>query len=72
MLKLVEGNKVWLKLGKQFLIERDSKKLDWKNAKYTVKKIINLYSVKLDMSKGLNNVFYVDKLCLANADLLLS
>ena len=72
VLKLVEGDKVWLKLGKQFLTGRDSKKLDWKNAKYIIKKIINLYLVKLNTSKNLNDAFHVDKLHLANTDPLLS
>ena len=28
--------------------------------------------MKLDISKGLNDVFYIDKLCLANIDFFLS
>ena len=72
MVKFVKRDKIQLKLEKQFLIGKDNKKFDWKNIKYIIKKIINSYSVKLDMFKGFNNVFYVDKLCLINIDFFLS
>ena len=70
--KLIERDKVWLKLEKQFLTRRDSKKLNWKNTKYIIKKIINLYSMKLDISKNFNNAFYVDKLHLTNINFFLN
>ena len=72
MLKFVERDKVWLKLKKQFLTKKDNKKLDWKNTKYTIKKIINLYLIKLDISKGFNNTFHIDKLYLININSFLS
>ena len=48
---------------------RKSKKLDWKNVKYIIKKILNSYLVKLDTPKGINDVFYVNKLCAASINL---
>ena len=61
-----------MKLDKQFFTGRNNKKLDWKNAKYIVKKIINLYSVKFDIFKGVYDVFYVNKLYLTEIDLFFS
>ena len=72
MSKLVKKDKIWLKLKKQFSIRRDSKKLNWKNAKYIVKKIINSHLIKFDILSGLNNAFHVNKLRLVNDDLLLN
>ena len=71
-LKLIERDKVWLKLGKQFSIKKDNKKFNQKNTKYIIKKVINSYLIKLDISKGFNDVFHVDKLYLANIDPLSS
>ena len=71
-LKLMKKNKVWLRLGKQFLIERKSKKLNQKNAKYTIKKILNSHSIKLDILKDINNIFYINKLHTTNTDPLFS
>ncbi|KAK1918625.1 hypothetical protein P3342_001674 [Pyrenophora teres f. teres] len=42
------GDKVWLKLDKQYRTGRQSRKLDWKSAKYTVIEVIDSHSVKLD------------------------
>ncbi|KAF2174919.1 hypothetical protein K469DRAFT_769306, partial [Zopfia rhizophila CBS 207.26] len=58
------GDKVWLKL--------KNKKLDWKNAKYTVENIISLHAIKLNTPPGLNLTFHVNRLRLVSNDLLLS
>lgn len=62
------GDKVWLKLDQQYGTGRKSKKLDWKNAKYTVVKVINSHSVELDTPLGPHSVFYVDWLKLTSND----
>ncbi|KAK1912052.1 hypothetical protein P3342_012535 [Pyrenophora teres f. teres] len=62
------GNKVWLKLDKQYRTGRQSRKLDWKSAKYTVIEVIDSHSVKLDTPPGHHPVFHVDRLRLANSD----
>ena len=50
----------------------DSKKLNWKNIKYIIKKVINLYLMKFNISLGLNNAFYINKLYLINNNPLLN
>lgn len=62
------GDKVWLKLDQQYSTGRNSKKLDWKNAKYTVVKVIDSHSVELDTPPGPHPVFHVDRLKLASSD----
>lgn len=62
------GDKVWLRLNKQYSTGRQSKKLDWKNAKYTVTEVINSHSVKLYTPPGTHPVFHVDRLRLASTD----
>jgi hypothetical protein len=62
------GDKVWLRLDKQYSTGRQSKKLDWKNAKYTVVEVIDSHSVKLDTPPGTHPVFHVDRLRLASTD----
>jgi hypothetical protein len=62
------GDKVWLKLGKQFATGRKSKKLDWRSAKYTVTKVIDTHTVRLNTPPGPHNVFHVDRLRLASSD----
>lgn len=66
------GDKVWLRLGKQFATSRRSKKLDWRCAKYIVIKVIDTYIVRLNIPLGPYNVFYVNQLRLALLDPLLS
>ena len=66
--RLVIGDKVWLKLDKQLSTGRKSKKLDWRNAKYTVIEVINSHSVRINTPPGPNNVFHVDRLRLASTD----
>jgi hypothetical protein len=62
------GDKVWLKLGKQFATSRKSKKLDWRSAKYTVIEVIDTHTVRLNTPPGPHNVFHVDRLRLASSD----
>ena len=61
------GDKVWLNL-KNVRTTRSSKKLDWKNAKYTVTKIIGSHSYRLDTPPGIHNVFHSDLLHAASTD----
>lgn len=58
------GDKVWLNL-ENFRTTRQSKKLDWKNAKYTITQIIGSHNVRLDTPAGPHNVFHVDHIRLA-------
>ena len=62
------GDKVWLRLDQQYSTGRTSKKLDWKNAKYTVLEVIDSHSVKLDTPPGPHPVFHVDRIKLASSD----
>ena len=62
------GDKVWLSLGKHFRTRRTSKKLDWKNAKYTVIELIGTHDVRLNTPTGHHNVFHIDRLRLAADD----
>jgi transposase InsO family protein len=62
------GDKVWLRLDKQYSTGRESRKLDWKNAKYTVIEVVDSHSVKLDTPPGHHPVFHVERLRLANTD----
>jgi hypothetical protein len=52
------GDKVWLNL-KNIATDRPCKKLDWKNAKYTVIKLVNSHAVRLNTPPGIHNVFHV-------------
>jgi hypothetical protein len=54
------GDKVWLSLGKHFKTKHACKKLDWKNAKYSVLEVIESYNVRLDTLSGPHNDFYID------------
>lgn len=51
------GDKVWLNL-KNVRTDRPSKKLDWIHAKYTVLEEIGTHSYKLDVPRGIHNVFH--------------
>jgi hypothetical protein len=62
------GDKVWLRIDKQYSTGRASRKLDWKNAKYTVLEVIDSHSVKLNTPPGPHPVFHVDRLRLASTD----
>ena len=61
------GDKVWLKL-KNVRTQRPCKKLDWKNAKYTVKELVGPHAVRLDTPPGIHPVFHVDLIHLAATD----
>jgi hypothetical protein len=62
------GDKVWLRIDKQYNTGRESRKLDWKNAKYTVLEVIDSHSVRLDTPPGPHPIFHVDRLRLAGTD----
>ena len=55
-------------MDQQYSTGRTSKKLDWKNAKYTVLEVIDSHSVKLDTPLGPHPVFHVDRIKLASSD----
>jgi hypothetical protein len=63
------GDKVWLNL-RNIRTERPCKKLDWKNAKYTVTKLIGTHALQLNTPPGIHPVFHVDLVRLANKDKL--
>lgn len=61
------GDKVWLSL-QNIKTDRTNKKLDWKNAKYTVTGVIGSHSYRLDTPPGIHNVFHSKLLRLAATD----
>jgi hypothetical protein len=52
------GDKVWLNL-KNIATDRPCKKLDWKNAKYTITKLVNSHAVRFNTPPGIHNMFHV-------------
>jgi hypothetical protein len=62
------GDKVWLKLGDHYKTKRPSRKLDWKNSKYTVLEIVGPNAVKLNTPGRVHPVFNVNMLRLASSD----
>ena len=58
---------MWLNL-KNVTINRPCKKLDLKNAKYTVLEVISSHSYRLDTPPGIHNVFHASLLKHAAAD----
>ena len=61
------GDKVWLNL-KNVKTDRPSKKLDNKNAKFTVTEVIDSHAYHLNTPPGIDNVFHVSLLRLAGTD----
>ena len=61
------GDKVWLHL-KNIRTDRPNKKLDWKNAKFTIIELIGTHAVRLDTPPGVHPVFHVDLLRPASTD----
>ena len=59
------GDRVWLEYGRQLSNTRPSKKLDWKNAKFQVVEVISPHNVRLNVPRGIHDVFHVDRLKLA-------
>jgi hypothetical protein len=62
-----KGDKVWLSL-KNIRTKRPSKKLDVRNAKYTVLEVIGSHACRLDTPPGVHNVFNVRLLKLVATD----
>ena len=58
---------MWLNL-KNITIDKPCKKLDWKNAKYTVLKVISNHSYRLDTPPEIYDVFHASFLKRAAAD----
>jgi len=61
------GDKVWLRL-KNVTPGRPSKKLDWRNARYTVTELVGSHAYRLDTPPGIHNVFHISLLKRANDD----
>ena len=61
------GDKVWLNL-KNIKTNRPSKKLDDKNAKFTVIEVIDSHAYRLNTPPGIDNVFHVSLLRPAGMD----
>jgi hypothetical protein len=61
------GDKVWLNL-KNIKTGRPSKKLDDKNAKFTVIEVVDSHAYRLDTPPGIDNVFHVSLLRPAGTD----
>jgi len=61
------GDKVWLDL-RNVRTTRQSKKLDWKNAKYTVIEVVGSHSYRLNTPTGIHNVFHSNLLRTASTD----
>ena len=55
------GNKVQLHL-KNIHTDQPNKKLDWKNAKFTIIELISIHAVQLDTPPGVHPVFHMDLL----------
>jgi hypothetical protein len=58
---------VWLDL-RNIRTIRPLKKLDAKYAKYTIVRVVSLYTFELDTPPGIYNIFHSDKLKLAATD----
>lgn len=65
------GDKVWLSL-RNIRTDRPAKKLDAKQAKFTVTEIVGSHSYRLDTPPGIHNVFHSKLLRLASYDPLTS
>ena len=61
------GDKVWLDMSNIRTI-RKSKKLDIKNAKFTITEVISSHSFRLNTPPGIHDVFHANKLRLASTD----
>ena len=59
--RLRVGDRVWLNL-KNIITDRLCKKLDWKNGKYTVLKVISSHNYKLDTPPGIHDIFHISLL----------
>jgi len=62
------GDKVWLNLKNFKRPGQTTKKFDWKNAKYTVTKVVSPYAVRLNVPGSKFPTFHVDQLRPAASD----
>jgi transposase InsO family protein len=62
------GDRVWLRLGDHFKTKRPSRKLDWKNLKYTVLETVGPNAVRLDTPGRIHPVFHISSVRLAATD----
>ena len=58
---------MWLNL-KNITTNRQYKRVNWKNIKYTILKVISSHNYKLDTPPGIHNVFHASLLKRAAAD----
>ena len=56
-------DQVWLRLGDHFKTIRPSRKLDWKNLKYTILELIRPNAVRLNTTGRIYLVFNISQLC---------
>ena len=56
-----KGDYIWLSL-RNISTARPNKKLDWKNAKYRIQKVVNPLVMELDTPPGIYNRFHVSLL----------
>ena len=62
------GDRVWLRLGDHFRTKRPSRKLDWKNLKYTVLETVGPNAVRLNTPGRIHPVFNINSIRLAADD----
>lgn len=60
-----KGDLVWLNM-KNVRTERPYKKLDWKNAKFTIQEIVSTHVVRLNTPPSIHLVFHVNLVRLAS------
>ena len=64
------NDEIWLKL-KNIITATENKKLNAKQAKYTILENMGFYNFRFDNPSGTRNVFHVDRLRAASADFFL-
>ena len=55
------GDKVWLHL-RNIKTQRPSKKLDWLHAEYTMTKVVDSYTIELNVPRKIHPRFYINLL----------
>jgi len=62
------NDKIWLNLKNHIRLSRVTKKFDWKNAKYTITKVLSSHAVRLDIPGDAYSLFHIDLLRPAATD----